>query len=747
MTIDSQLLQNARSTDADTRQRAAAVLSQALSGPELPLAFEMLGDRDWRVRKTIVEGLLRQPDSAIILGLIDALRDPENAGKRNSATEALIRIGEPAINPLIDTLNAEGDLDVRLSLVNLLGDLKSERGLETLLDLLPKEHDVNILSSVVASVGKYRDARSVAPLIRVLQRDDLWLKFHVIEALGEIGDRSSLPAVLPLYAEKSLRKPVLEAIGRIGDIGTVNFLLRVIAEEEKLNLTALRALVNIADSDKPKIVEGVERHLIQRKFRESFPSSKLPALIEHLQQTPKREVRLFILRFLGWSGDPAALPLLLEYLELPDTSDVAAQGLIDFGRDASEAVLERLRNAEDDEVIGVLLRVINYIAGTEAIPSILTFLDHDNPMIRRLAIETLGQIPDPSTIDYIIAKLDDADFACQQAAVNSVSSLVAAFPETKNDTLGRLRRLLVSTSTPAKLNSLSIYVNIQGEGYPDELLLASKDGDAAIRQKAVSLMGKFSESRFADQVVLSLADESPAVRLSAIESIVKLRPDGGLGPLISSLEDQDIWIRTAAAQALGEYRHSGAVAALRRHIESDVTPVKIAALEALGKMESLEVRDALFAAADDGDVEIRRVGYAALARIPGEDVFEKLLDALHDADWRIRSAAVVALGQRMERRALPYIHEVLVRDADPYVQQSAVLALERMPDRSSFPFLLKGLDNRLILDDISDLFVRHKEIFRDQLEEAWRKADNRHERVIAAVLQAMKNQTGRAGFE
>jgi HEAT repeat protein len=742
MTVDAQLLQNARSTDADVRQRAAVVLSQSPVESSRSLAFEMLGDRDWRVRKTIVEGLLRAPDDVVIRGLIDALRDPENAGKRNSATEALVRIGDAALGPIIDALAAESDLDVRLSLVNLMGDLRRDNGLEALLDLLPREQDVNILSSVVASIGKFREARSVAPLIRVLQRDDLWLKFHVIEALGEIGDRSALPAILPLYGEKSLRKPVLESIGKIGDVGTVNFLLRVIADEEKLNLTALRALVQIADAEKPKVVESAERHLIQRKFRDAFPSGKIPALLEHLQATPKREVRTFIIRFLGWSADARALPLLLEYLEHPETSDVSAQALIDFGPPATDAVLERLRNTEEDDVINLLLRVVNVIAGPEAIPSIINFLDHENPMIRRLAIETLGEIPDPSTIDYILAALDDADVACQQAAVNSISSLVVAFPETKNDTLGKLRRLLVSPSTPTKLNSLSIYVNIQGEGYHDELLLASKDGDPVIRQKAVSLMGKFSEERFADQVVLSFADESSAVRLAAIESIVKLRPHTGLGPLISSLEDGDIWIRTAAAQALGEYRDAEAIAPLVHHIESDATPVKIAAIEALGKSESGEVRDVLFAAANDGDVEIRRAGIVALARIPGEDVFQNLIEALGDADWRIRSAAVTALGLRGDRRALDSIHHCLVADSDAYVQQSAVLALEKMADRSSFPYLLKGLDNRLVLDEISELFVRHKDLFRDQLEEAWRRADSRHERVIAAILQAMKGAPG-----
>ena len=149
-------------------------------------------------------------------------------------------------------------------------------------------------------------------------------------------------------------------------------------------------------------------------------------------------------------------------------------------------------------------------------------------MIRRLAIETLGEIVDPRSADYLLAKLDDPDVASQQAAVNAISAMVAAFPEIKPQVLTKIRRLLQNPSVPMKLNSLSVFVNIQGEGYHDELLLASKDSDPVIRQKAVSLMGMFSEERFADALVLSLADEATAVRLAAINAIVRHRPAQGL---------------------------------------------------------------------------------------------------------------------------------------------------------------------------------------------------------------------------
>ncbi|HEY3054850.1 MAG TPA: HEAT repeat domain-containing protein [Thermoanaerobaculia bacterium] len=725
------------SPDPDARQKAAQAVASS-EKRDLPLMFEFLGDRDWRVRKTIVDGLVRDSGADVVHGLIDALADAENAGKRNSATEALIRIGTPAVAPIVERVSREGDVDVRLSLVNLLGDLRSREGFTILIDLLQLEQDLNVASSIVSSLGKYHDAAALAPLMAILQqRDDLWLKFHIVEALGEIGDRSALPAILPFYSEKSLRKPVLEAIGKIADVGTVAFLLKIIADEEKLSLSALRALVQIAEASKPRVVEQVERPFIQRKFRESFPREKIEPLIDHLRSTPKREVKAFILKFLGWSSDERALPILLEYLQEPDSAEVAAQGLIDFGRTAMPAILEALRTAEEDEIVALLLRVASVLGTPEAIPNIIAFLDHDNPMIRRLAIETLGQIPDRAAIDYLLAKLDDADVASQQAAMNSISALVTALPAIKEDVLAKIRKMLQSPSVPMKLNSLSIYVNIQGEGYHDELLLASKDSDPAIRQKAVSLMGRFSEERFADQIVLSLADESTAVRLAAINAVVHLRPETGIEPLISSLEDHDIWIRTAAAQALGEYRQFAALQPLMKHLQSDQAPVRIAVIEALGKSESADVKEVLFDSLHEEDMEIRRAAMLALARVPGMDVFEALVGALFDSDWRIRAAAVTALGARGSRDALSYLHRAL-EDPDPYVQQSAVFALDKIPDRSSFPHLFKAMENAAVLDDVSDVFVKHKDLYRDLLEEAWRTADSRREVVIAAILQSMK---------
>jgi HEAT repeat protein len=128
----------------------------------------------------------------------------------------------------------------------------------------------------------------------------------------------------------------------------------------------------------------------------------------------------------------------------------------------------------------------------------------------------------------------------------------------------------------------------------------------------------------------------------------------------------------------------------------------------------------------------------ALSRTPGDEALVRTLGAMTDGDWRIRAAAAASLGMRGDVRALEPLHQIVLEDPDIYVRQAAVEALEKMPDRSSFPVLLKALDNAAILDDVSDIFIRQKAIYRDLLEDAWRTADSRREVVIAAILHAMK---------
>ncbi len=115
-----------QSTDAEERREAAVELGRA-GRQAVPLLFRAMGDKDWRVRKTAVEALVAIDGEGVIAGLIKALNAEDNAGARNSAIEALVQIGGPAVETLLPVLTTP-DPDVRKFVVDILGDIKDPPG-------------------------------------------------------------------------------------------------------------------------------------------------------------------------------------------------------------------------------------------------------------------------------------------------------------------------------------------------------------------------------------------------------------------------------------------------------------------------------------------------------------------------------------------------------------------------------------------------------------------------------------------
>src|SRR6185295_416640 len=90
----------------ETRLRAIAEVERRQDAQFIPTLLELLGDQEWRVRKTAVSSLIQlKRDSVLAEALIDLLRSPEeNMGRQNAAAEALIGIGLPAVPSLIKEL-------------------------------------------------------------------------------------------------------------------------------------------------------------------------------------------------------------------------------------------------------------------------------------------------------------------------------------------------------------------------------------------------------------------------------------------------------------------------------------------------------------------------------------------------------------------------------------------------------------------------------------------------------------------
>ncbi len=120
-----------------------------------------------------------------------------------SVQYALEKIGEPAVEPLIDALLRNNFLNIRSAAAAVLGEIKDSRAIEPLIAVLKSQdsqvkEEIKVRAAAAYALGAIKDIRAVEPLIAVLTIGrNLEVKVAAACSLGAIKDSR---AVEPLIA-------------------------------------------------------------------------------------------------------------------------------------------------------------------------------------------------------------------------------------------------------------------------------------------------------------------------------------------------------------------------------------------------------------------------------------------------------------------------------------------------------------------------------------------------------------------
>jgi HEAT repeat protein len=97
-------------------------------------------------------------DEKDVIGLIENLNDLD-WDVRNYIADILVKIGEPAIDPLIKALKND-DLDIRMEAARVLGRIGNKKALNPLIGAL-KDEDVNFRKQAASAINKIIDKGTV----------------------------------------------------------------------------------------------------------------------------------------------------------------------------------------------------------------------------------------------------------------------------------------------------------------------------------------------------------------------------------------------------------------------------------------------------------------------------------------------------------------------------------------------------------------------------------------------------------
>ena len=228
------LIESLKSDNKDEVKLASRILGDIKDKRAVNPLIELLDKEDFNTRSHACESLGKIGDTTAFAHVSSCLKDSVEV-VRKSAAVALGKMSamgrslpagrrgafggkdSRAIPFLIEGLS-DPHFSVRMTSVSALVEI-GEPSVEPLIELLSYSQTTNTLAVhlVIESLGKLKERRATKPLLKKLEHEDWATRAFTVEALGEIGDKKGIKAIRNLKKIEThpfvLRK-IEEVLGR-----------------------------------------------------------------------------------------------------------------------------------------------------------------------------------------------------------------------------------------------------------------------------------------------------------------------------------------------------------------------------------------------------------------------------------------------------------------------------------------------------------------------------------------------------
>lgn len=561
------------------------------------------------------------------------------------------------------------------------------------------------------------DDAFVPPLVAATRDVDVYIRASAVHALAEYDLRQHPQAeaavlhVLANDAEPEVRAAAVLALGR--QLG---------AAAHVYLPACLRAL------DDP--CAEVRREAAQ--VLGHWPSERAAAALRaRLRLDTDAEVRVWATTGLARCDAADAIPDLLAAAADPDGSvRAAALGALRECLDTEDVTLrDLLLTAMSDPAPEVRRQAAEGLrfGPPQALPVLLAAANDPEPRVRLEVVIALGSLQDARAVGTLAARVfDEVDEEVRYYAVNALGELhearatqhlINAF---ETPALGHRVRwgalcALGERADPAALPLLGAALrdpdaefraraaeslaNPQWGMHADaarvlpELVNASRDPVAAVRQHACEAMGAMGEALALPALTEAMQDDDEAVRRAAVAALGRIDGQGHTESILTALADPSWAVRLAGAEALRLPAQAvtppAALAALRDFAGQPQAQVVLA--NALTRHGDPAVVPYVLAAIAKAGPEAKAGLVEALRAQPDARSLVPLVGLLDDDDDSVRGEAALALAALGDEQAIAPLATRLRIESEPYVRVRLVRALSFLSPQVVLPLLARSL--------------------------------------------------------
>lgn len=647
------------SSEEEARRGAVTRLAGYPFDEAKALLYLAMGDESWRVRKEALDVLLGyELNERVQEELIGMLRESDNAGLRNSACEALERLGDKCLT-VVSSHAEDLDPDVRKFIVDVLGNIGNPASVPILVSLLD-DSDSNVSIAAAENLGKIGDERAVGDLLKALDKNDIQRCYTVLEALGKIGRPVPLDLVIPLSEEPLLKKPVIDCIGAVGDVKAVPLLIDGFRGNARhLRTAAANALMKIRGA----LPEDRAEELVESHLRQMAGTPFIDELISSLRGG-ERNLSESIVEILGIIGDNRAALTLLEGCRIDRLRTSCIEAFRQIGLPAVTTLIDHYASV-DEEHRCYIIYICGELRVAESTGLIRGSMHEPSHVLRRIAASAAGSIGDASLVPDLAILSEDPELDVRTAAVEALARMAR-----NPDSLPLVKEIAARFASDAdaeRRRNSAILCSALGD--TDKLALLIKDENANVRKAAVYSMAELKSAASVNHLIMALVDEEPEVRMSAAGALGALGGDQAVRALIVAIHDDNQWVKCAALRSLGMLRVADAESAISELAENEEGLVLISAVKALSEINVEKARHMAVALLGHADKEVVKASLEILLHDDGswiEDACERLVS--HES-WDIRNLFIRVLADHRGRMALPILRDALRNETDDLVRK------------------------------------------------------------------------------
>jgi HEAT repeat protein len=640
----------------------------------LPLTevLHALGDVSWRVRKAAVEVLVGAPTEAEELqGLVRCLRAEDNAGLRNAATEALVRIGPPAA-PLLSAALDDADHDVRKFAADILGEIGpriAPLAVDALVARLA-DQDGNVRAAAAEALGRLGDARAVPALVTALTGTELQLQLSALDALDRLQAEVPWSVLTDLTTGRALRSQVHRLVAGCPAPEALAFLMEGLSARGRVErATAAKALIR-----RWSLADPPARAELQAALAAGAGQELLAHLRELLAGSDQAEREAGI-RLLGLTGRHEAANDLLAAAAAPELREAVREALLGMGPEAAREWQGHL-DEHGREALVLGLELLAELGLSDSLPRVIELCLHADPSVAAAAQRALGDMGSPAAIGALVSLLGREGPEGSRAAVASLSRLAERRPA---EVLQALLPVVDSGAGAVRADAVDCLCRIASPEDLPRLLGLLGDNDGVVRARAVEAVGRLGGPEVLDRLRAALTDEQPEVRAAAARALGSRPGEEAGSALRVALSDRDAWVVREALAGLSPEAAALAPEHLFPFLEREDGGVALEAVRALDRMGWGEGKAAWTQACRHMDAEVAKEALRGADRWPVHVARAAVAAALEDPRWDVRMAAVRRAGQSRDPSLLQALTARLRAEPDALVREAMEQALRTGP--------------------------------------------------------------------